>query len=105
MPPDGWFKEDDPLCPSSPYAASKAAADLLVRSYGHTFGLPAIITRCSNNYGPYQFPEKLIPLFISNLERDMPVPVYGDGQQIRDWIHVRDHCAAIDAVWRRGRPI
>jgi dTDP-glucose 4,6-dehydratase len=102
--PSGWFTEQTPLAPSSPYAASKAAADLLVRSYAHTFGLPAVITRCSNNYGPYQFPEKLIPLFISNLLRDLPVPVYGDGMQIRDWIHVIDHCAAIEVVWRHGRP-
>lgn len=99
----GYFTEESPLAPNSPYAASKAAADLLVRSYIHTFGLPAIITRCSNNYGPYQFPEKIIPLFIMNLLRDEPVPVYGDGLNVRDWIHVRDHCAAIDLVWRRGR--
>jgi len=101
--PTGAFREDTPLAPNSPYAASKAAADLLVRSYVHTFGFPALITRCSNNYGPYQFPEKLIPLFISNLLRDEPIPVYGDGQNVRDWIHVRDHCAGIHAVWRRGR--
>src|SRR5262245_20214963 len=100
----GFFTEETPLAPNSPYAASKAAADLLVRSYAHTFRLPAIITRCSNNYGPYQFPEKLIPLFISNLLRDEPVPVYGDGKNVRDWIHVRDHCAAIHRVWRRGLP-
>ncbi len=75
-----------------------------MRSYAHTFGLPAIITRCSNNYGPFQFPEKLIPLFITNLLRNEPVPVYGDGQQVRDWIHVEDHCAAVYAVWRVGRP-
>jgi dTDP-glucose 4,6-dehydratase len=99
----GYFTEETPLAPNSPYAASKAAADLLVRSYVHTFGLPAVITRCSNNYGPYQFPEKLIPLFITNLLRDLPVPVYGDGQNVRDWIHVRDHCAAIDRVLRHGR--
>jgi dTDP-glucose 4,6-dehydratase len=101
--PTGYFTEETPLAPNSPYSATKAAADLLVRSYVHTFGLPAVITRCSNNYGPYQFPEKLIPLFITNLERDEPVPVYGDGQNVRDWIHVRDHCEAIDRVWRRGR--
>jgi dTDP-glucose 4,6-dehydratase len=101
--PAGAFTEETPLAPNSPYAASKAAADLLVRSYVHTFGLPAVITRCSNNYGPYQFPEKLIPLFITNLQRNEPVPVYGDGQNVRDWIHVRDHCAAIDRVWRKGR--
>jgi dTDP-glucose 4,6-dehydratase len=102
--PAGAFTEETPLAPNSPYAASKAASDLLVRSYVHTFGLPAVITRCSNNYGPYQFPEKLIPLFITNLLRDQPVPVYGDGQNVRDWIHVRDHCAAVAAVWRQGRP-
>ncbi|MCC6418221.1 MAG: dTDP-glucose 4,6-dehydratase [Gemmataceae bacterium] len=101
--PTGYFTEQTPLAPNSPYAASKAAADLLVRSYVHTFGLDAVITRCSNNYGPYHFPEKLIPLFITNLLRDEPVPVYGDGQNVRDWIHVRDHCAAIDVVRRRGR--
>jgi dTDP-glucose 4,6-dehydratase len=99
----GFFREDTPLAPNSPYAASKAASDLLVRSYVHTFHFPALITRCSNNYGPYQFPEKLIPLFISNLLRDEPVPVYGDGQNVRDWIHVRDHCSGIHAVWRRGK--
>ena len=101
--PTGYFTEETPLAPNSPYSATKAAADLLVRSYVHTFGLPAVITRCSNNYGPYQFPEKLVPLFITNLLRDEPVPVYGDGQNVRDWIHVRDHCEAIDRVWRRGR--
>jgi dTDP-glucose 4,6-dehydratase len=101
---EGAFTEETPLAPNSPYAASKAASDLLVHSYVHTFGLPAMITRCSNNYGPYQFPEKLIPLFITNLLRDLAVPVYGDGQNVRDWIHVRDHCAAIAAVWRQGRP-
>jgi dTDP-glucose 4,6-dehydratase len=100
----GYFTEDTPLAPNSPYAASKTAADLLVRSYVHTFHLPALITRCSNNYGPYQFPEKLIPLFITNLFKDEPVPVYGDGGNTRDWIHVADHCAAIEAVWQRGRP-
>ncbi len=99
----GAFTEETPLAPNSPYAASKAAADLLVRGYVHTFGLPALITRCSNNYGPYQFPEKLIPLFITNLLRNEPVPVYGDGQNVRDWIHVRDHCAGIERVWRQGR--
>jgi dTDP-glucose 4,6-dehydratase len=101
--PTGAFTEETPLAPNSPYAASKASADLLVRSYVHTFGLPAVITRCSNNYGPYQFPEKLLPLFITNLLRDEPVPVYGDGLNVRDWIHVRDHCAAIVRVWRGGR--
>jgi dTDP-glucose 4,6-dehydratase len=101
--PAGAFTEDTPLAPNSPYSASKAAADLLVRSFVHTFGLPALITRCSNNYGPYQFPEKLIPLFITNLLRDEAIPVYGDGQQIRDWIHVRDHCRAIERVWQAGK--
>ncbi len=102
--PTGAFTEETPLAPNSPYSASKAGSDLLVRAYHHTFGLPALITRCSNNYGPYQFPEKLIPLFISNLLRDEPVPVYGDGLNVRDWLHVRDHCAAIHRVWRHGRP-
>jgi len=101
--PQGYFTETTPLHPNSPYSASKAAADLLLLSYVHTFGIDALITRCSNNYGPYQFPEKLIPLFISNLMRNEPVPVYGDGMQIRDWIHVRDHCAGIDAAWRKGK--
>jgi dTDP-glucose 4,6-dehydratase len=101
--PDGYFTETTPLAPSSPYSASKAAADLLVLAYQHTFGIPAMITRCSNNYGPYQFPEKLIPLFITRLLQDQKVPVYGDGQQVRDWIHVRDHCAGIEAVRQKGR--
>jgi dTDP-glucose 4,6-dehydratase len=100
----GAFTEQTPLAPNSPYSASKAAADLLVRSYFHTFGFPAVITRCSNNYGPYQFPEKLIPLFVTNLLKDQAVPVYGDGLQVRDWIHVNDHCAAVEAVWRHGKP-
>jgi dTDP-glucose 4,6-dehydratase len=99
----GVFTEETPLAPNSPYAASKAAADLLVRSYAHTFQVPALITRCSNNYGPYQFPEKLLPLFITNLLRDEPVPVYGDGLNVRDWIHVRDHCTALERVWRAGQ--
>lgn len=102
--PTGAFTENTPLAPNSPYSASKAGADLLVHSFVHTFGIQALITRCSNNYGPYQFPEKMLPLFIMNLLRDEPVPVYGDGLQIRDWIHVRDHCAAIHAVWKTGRP-
>jgi dTDP-glucose 4,6-dehydratase len=101
--PTGAFTEDTPLAPNSPYAASKASADLLVRAYHHTFGFPAVVTRCSNNYGPYQFPEKLIPLFIGNLMRDEAVPVYGDGLQVRDWIHVHDHCTAVHAVWKAGR--
>src|SRR5262245_707299 len=101
--PTGLFTETTPLAPSSPYSASKTAADLLALAYQHTFGLPAVITRCSNNYGPYQFPEKLIPLFITRLFQDQKVPVYGDGMQVRDWIHVRDHCAGIEAVRRKGR--
>lgn len=101
--PTGRFTEMSPLAPNSPYAASKASADLLVRSYVHTHGTPAIITRCSNNYGPNQFPEKLLPLFITRLLRGESVPVYGDGLNVRDWLHVRDHCAAIHRVWRDGR--
>ncbi len=101
---DGFFTEQTPLAPNSPYAASKAAADLLVRSYVKTFGFPAVITRCSNNYGPYQFPEKLLPLFISNALADEPLPVYGTGENVRDWIHVLDHCRGIDAALLRGRP-
>jgi dTDP-glucose 4,6-dehydratase len=99
----GLFTEETPLAPNSPYSASKAASDLLVRSYVHTFHLDAVITRCSNNYGPYQFPEKVIPLFVSNLLRNEPVPVYGDGLNVRDWIHVRDHCRGIDLAWRQGK--
>jgi dTDP-glucose 4,6-dehydratase len=98
----GLFTEETPLHPNSPYSASKAAADLLVMAYQHTFGLHAVVTRCSNNYGPYQFPEKLIPLFVTRLLNDEKVPVYGDGQQVRDWIHVRDHCRGIEAAWRKG---
>ena len=96
------FTETTPLAPNSPYAASKAASDLLVRATAKTHGLPAIITRCSNNYGPYQFPEKLIPLMITNALEDKPLPVYGDGLNVRDWIHVTDHCAALDTVLHRG---
>jgi dTDP-glucose 4,6-dehydratase len=94
--------ETFPLNPSSPYSASKAGADLLVRSYFTTYGLPVVITRASNNYGPYQFPEKLIPLMISNALAEQPLPVYGDGMQIRDWLHVEDHCRALWAVLREG---
>jgi dTDP-glucose 4,6-dehydratase len=101
---DGYFTEDTPLAPNSPYSASKAAADLLVRSYFHTYGFPAVTTRCSNNYGPYQFPEKLIPLFISNALKDEALPVYGKGNNVRDWIHVLDHCRGIDAALRNGEP-
>lgn len=99
----GLFREDTPIQPNSPYAASKAAADLLVRAAHHTHGLPALVTRCSNNYGPYQFPEKLIPLFVTNALADQPLPLYGDGRQIRDWIHVEDHCRGVDLVLREGR--
>lgn len=99
---EGRFREDSPLCPTSPYAASKAAADLIVQAYVRTYGLPAIITRCSNNYGPYQFPEKVIPLFITNALNDEPLPLYGDGLHVRDWIYVEDHCAALHAVLLRG---
>ncbi|MFZ9792893.1 MAG: dTDP-glucose 4,6-dehydratase [Gemmataceae bacterium] len=99
----GFFTEETPLAPNSPYSASKAASDLLVRSYVHTFHFPALTTRCSNNYGPFLFPEKLIPLFISNLTSNETIPVYGDGLNVRDWIHVKDHCAGIHAVWRKGR--
>ncbi|MCA1961171.1 MAG: dTDP-glucose 4,6-dehydratase [Desulfomonile sp.] len=100
--PDGAFTECHPLAPNSPYSATKAAADLLVRSYHKTYGIDAVITRCSNNYGPYQFPEKLIPLMITNAMVDAPLPVYGDGLNVRDWIHVRDHCRAVDLVLRKG---
>ncbi len=101
---EGLFTEETPLAPNSPYSASKTAADLLVRSYCHTFNFPGITTRCSNNYGPYQFPEKLIPLFISNCQRGESLPVYGRGTNVRDWIHVLDHCRGIDAALQRGRP-
>jgi len=98
----GLFTELTPLAPNSPYSASKASADMFVRAYGETFGLPVNITRCSNNYGPYQFPEKLIPLMINNCINDKSLPVYGDGMQIRDWLHVSDHCSAIYAVLQKG---
>jgi len=100
----GRFTESSRLQPNSPYAASKAAADLICRAYHQTFGLPVMITRCSNNYGPYQFPEKLIPLMIANALEQKPLPVYGDGQNVRDWIYVDDHCRAIDRVLRNGQP-
>jgi dTDP-glucose 4,6-dehydratase len=100
--PQGHFRENSPLAPNSPYSASKAAADLLVRSYWKTYGYPGIITRSSNNYGPYQFPEKLIPLFITNAVAYEPLPVYGDGLYVRDWIYVKDHCRAIDLVLHKG---
>ncbi len=102
-PDDLPFSETTPLAPNSPYAASKAGADLLVRAAYHTFGLDTVITRCSNNYGPYQFPEKLIPLFITNAMAEISVPVYGDGRQVRDWIYVVDHCRGVDIALRHGR--
>ncbi|GER68350.1 dTDP-glucose 4,6-dehydratase [Weizmannia acidilactici] len=100
--PSTFFTEETPLQPNSPYSASKASSDLLVRAYHETFGLPINITRCSNNYGPYHFPEKLIPLTISRVLNDQKVPVYGNGGNIRDWLHVHDHCAAIDLVLHQG---
>jgi dTDP-glucose 4,6-dehydratase len=99
----GKFTETTSLHPNSPYSASKASADLLAFSYEHTFGLPVIITRCSNNYGPYQFPEKLIPLMLANALNDKPLPVYGKGTNIRDWLHVHDHCSALDVVLHEGK--
>ena len=99
----GFFTEKTPLSPNSPYSASKAGADLLVMAYHHTFGLNVNITRCSNNYGPYQFPEKLIPLFITNALYNKQVPLYGDGLNIRDWLFVEDHCSAIDTVLHKGK--
>ncbi|MEK4981407.1 dTDP-glucose 4,6-dehydratase [Bacillus sp. FSL K6-6540] len=99
----GLFSETTPLAPNSPYSASKAGGDLLVRAYHETFGLPVNITRCSNNYGPYQFPEKLIPLIISRALNDESLPVYGDGLNIRDWLYVEDHCSAIDLVIHQGK--
>ena len=104
LPATGKFLEETPLSPNSPYSASKAAADLLVMAYHRTFGLPAVITRCSNNYGPYQFPEKLIPLLVSNALDDRPLPIYGDGLNVRDWIHVGDHCAALALALEAGEP-
>ncbi len=101
---DPAFHETTPYAPNSPYAASKAGSDHLVRAYGHTYGLPTLTTNCSNNYGPRQFPEKLIPLMIHNAIAGKPLPVYGDGQQVRDWLYVGDHCAAIRTVLERGRP-
>ncbi|MGB8215181.1 MAG: dTDP-glucose 4,6-dehydratase [Anaerolineales bacterium] len=103
-PGDPAWNEERPYAPNSPYAASKAASDHLVRSYGHTFGLPYTLTNCTNNYGPYQFPEKLIPLVILNALDGKPLPIYGDGQQVRDWLHVEDHCEAIWLVLKRGLP-
>ena len=102
--PTGVFSEETPYAPNSPYAASKAAADHLVRSYFHTYGLPTLITNCSNNYGPYQFPEKLVPLMILNALDGRPLPIYGDGGNVRDWLHVADHCAGLLLVLRAGQP-
>jgi len=99
----GMFVETMPLMPNSPYSASKASADMIVRAYNETFGMPVNITRCSNNYGPYQFPEKLVPLMINNCLKEKDLPVYGDGMQVRDWLHVSDHCSAIDTVLHKGR--
>ncbi|WP_027108681.1 dTDP-glucose 4,6-dehydratase [Lacticigenium naphthae] len=100
---EGYFTEETPLAPNSPYSASKASADLLVRSYYETYGMNVNITRCSNNYGPYHFPEKLIPLMITNAMEGKNLPIYGDGKNIRDWLHVEDHCQAIDLVLKNGR--
>lgn len=100
---DGYFTEDTPLDPHSPYSSSKASADLFVKAYGDTYGFPFNITRCSNNYGPFQFPEKLIPLMINNALHGKKLPIYGDGLNIRDWLYVEDHCKAIDVVIERGR--
>lgn len=99
----GYFYETTPLAPNSPYSASKASADMLVRAYHETYGMPVLNTRCSNNYGPYQYPEKLIPFFISKLRRGEKVPVYGDGMNVRDWLYVYDHCEAIDVVLHKGK--
>ena len=100
---EGLFTEETCINPNSPYSASKAAADMIVRAYSETYGLPVNITRCSNNYGPYQFPEKLIPLMINNALHDKSLPIYGDGKQIRDWLYVDDHCSAIDVVLHKGK--
>jgi dTDP-glucose 4,6-dehydratase len=100
--PTGLFTEETPLAPTSPYSASKASSDLLALAYAHTFGMPVVVTRCSNNYGPYQFPEKLIPLMIANAVRGLPLPVYGDGMNVRDWIHVEDHARGLLAALEKG---
>ena len=102
-PDDPPFTEESPLAPNSPYSASKAAADMMARAYYKTYGVPVIITRCTNNYGPYQYPEKFIPVMILNALQNKPLPIYGDGQNIRDWIHVEDHCRAIALLIERGR--
>ena len=101
---EGFFVEDSPYRPNSPYSATKAAADHLVRAYFHTYGLETVTTNCSNNYGPYQFPEKLIPLMIRNATSGKDLPVYGDGRQVRDWLYVQDHCEALDLVFHKGKP-
>jgi len=100
----GYFTEETPLAPNSPYSASKAGADMLVSAYHETFGMNVNITRCSNNYGPYHFPEKLIPLMVTNALEGKELPIYGDGKNVRDWLHVKDHCAAIDLVIHKGEP-
>jgi dTDP-glucose 4,6-dehydratase len=100
----GKFREDTPIAPNSPYSASKASADMLALAYFHTYGMPVTVTRCSNNYGPYQFPEKLIPLLVSNAFEGRELPIYGDGLNVRDWIHVNDHCAAIALAAEKGKP-
>ncbi|MFH1373084.1 MAG: dTDP-glucose 4,6-dehydratase [bacterium] len=101
---DGSFTEDSPYRPNSPYSASKASGDHLVRAYHRTYGMDTVTTNCSNNYGPFQFPEKLIPLMIRNAREGLPLPVYGDGRNVRDWLHVEDHCRALDLVFHRGKP-
>jgi len=102
--PKGFFKEGDPLEPNSPYSASKAGGELMVRAYHETYGLNTVVTRGSNTFGPYQYPEKVAPLFITNAIDDEPLPLYGDGMQVRDWLYVEDHCAGIDLVLHRGAP-
>ena len=101
---EGMFTENSPIAPNSPYSASKASADHMVRAFHHTFGLDAVVTRCSNNYGPYQFPEKMVPLCINNARQGTSIPVYGDGMQVRDWLYVEDHCSAIWRVFRNAEP-
>jgi len=102
--PDGYFTEETPYAPNSPYSASKASSDHFVRAYHHTYGLPTIITNCSNNYGPYQFPEKMIPLMIMHAISGKPLPVYGDGSNVRDWLYVEDHCKAVKLAFEKGTP-
>ncbi len=100
----GYFRENTPFAPNSPYSASKASSDHLVRAWHHTYGMDTVVTHCSNNYGPYQFPEKLIPLIISNCIEQRPLPIYGDGRQVRDWLYVEDHCEALDRTFQKGIP-